>query len=301
MNVPSTNVTAETFDTAFDHYQAHGYAIVPGLLDAGLTAALRALTDRLMDEAVDDEDRNALFDFEGGLDGGKATVQRIKKPHRVDPFYFELAKHPALLEFIQRVVGQGVRLNHSKINVKAARVGSSLEWHQDWAFAPHTNMSTCVASVMIDDAYIENGAMQVLPGSHKGPLYRHHDAYDRFVGAIDPSTAGLDFSSARPLVGNAGTVAFHHPMTIHGSGLNRSGSPRRILFLEYAAIDAWPLFYHVDWQEYNSRIVAGEPTSEVRVEPNRLTLPFPSEAGSSIYKTQSAVRSRFFDTVANAS
>lgn len=294
-------MTSDLFDTAFAQYQAHGYAIVPGLLDATLTASLRALTDRLMNDAVDDGDRNAVFDFEEGFDGGKPTVQRIKKPHRVDPFYFELAKHPELVEFVQRIVGPGVRLNHSKINVKAARIGSSLEWHQDWAFAPHTNMSTCVASVMIDDASVENGAMQVLPGSHRGPLYRHHDANDRFVGAIDPSTPGLDFAAAASLTGTAGTVAFHHPMTIHGSGLNRSGSHRRILFLEFAAIDAWPLFYHVEWNEYNSRIVAGEPSSTVRVEANPLTLPFPSEAGSSIYKTQSMVRSRFFDTAATAS
>jgi len=292
------NLNSETFDAAVEHYQERGYVVMPGLLGDHVTQALRALTDRLMADAVDDDAHRAIFDFEDAQGGEKPPIQRMKKPHRVDPFYFELARNPGVLGFVRRVVGDAVRLNHSKINVKAARVGSTLEWHQDWAFAPHTNMSTCVASVMIDDAFVENGAMQVLSGSHLGPLHEHHDSEDRFVGAIDPSTKGLDFSTAQPLVGKAGTVAFHHPMTVHGSGLNRSGSPRRILFLEFAAVDAWPLFYHVDWNEYNSRIVLGEPTSRVRIEPNPLTLPFPSE-GSSIYKTQTMARSRFFDTVTN--
>ena len=289
----------QTLDDVVDYYQEHGYVVIPDLLGEADTLALRALTDRLMDSAIDDDANRAIFDFEDvreGAENERPTIQRMKKPHRVDPFYFELAKHPAVLGVVRRLIGDAVRLNHSKINVKAARVGSSLEWHQDWAFAPHTNMSTCVASVMIDDAFVENGAMQVLDSSHRGPLRQHHDSQARFVGAIDASVDQLDFTKARPLTGKAGTVAFHHPMTIHGSGLNRSGSPRRILFLEYAAVDAWPLFYHVDWNEYNSRIVSGDPTSRVRIESNPLTLPYPSE-GSSIYKTQAIAASRFFDTV----
>jgi phytanoyl-CoA hydroxylase len=140
--------------------------------------------------------------------------------------------------------------------------------------------------------------MQVLSGSHKGPLFEHHDAESFFVGAIDPEAPGLELSRAVPLTGRAGTITFHHPLTIHGSGANRSGRERRILFLEYAASDAFPLFYAVDWEDYNARIVAGVPTSEVRVEPNYIKLPFPSRSGSSIYKLQAAVKSKFFQPAA---
>jgi ectoine hydroxylase-related dioxygenase (phytanoyl-CoA dioxygenase family) len=99
---------------------------------------------------------------------------------------------------------------------------------------------------------------------------------------------------AVPLEGRAGTVAFHHPLTIHGSGVNRSGDPRRILFLEYAAADAFPLFYSVDWPEYESRMVAGRASSDVRIVPNVVKLPFPSRAGSSIYKIQANSRAKYF-------
>ncbi len=87
-------------------------------------------------------------------------------------------------------------------------------------------------------------------------------------------------------------------MTMHGSGANRSGRQRRILFLEYAASDAFPLFYDVDWDEYNARLLSGPATSEVRTEPNVIKLPFPSRAGSSIYKAQAHARARYFDKAA---
>jgi len=277
-------------------YERDGYLIVPGLLDPEETARLRATTDRICAQAAELTEDNAQFDFETGHTPQAPLIQRLKKPHRIDPYYFQLAKHEKILAFIQRIVGQDVRLNHSKMNMKAARVGSPLEWHQDWAFAPHTNMSTCVASLMLDDASLDNGAMQVIPGSHKGPLLEHHDPERGFIGAIDAARDGIDLGSAAAFAGPAGTVAFHHPLAIHGSGANRSGAPRRILFFEYAASDAWPMFYPVEWEEYNSRIVAGKETSLVRSEPHPIKLPFPTMSGSSIYRTQANIsnRARFF-------
>ncbi|GAA0754762.1 phytanoyl-CoA dioxygenase family protein [Ideonella azotifigens] len=282
-------------DAMLRQYQAEGYVLIPGALNAEEVRALQATTDRIAAQAHGLAEEGPIFDFEAAHTPQAPLVQRIKKPHRVDPLYFSLARHPAIFELVQRLCGQNMRLSHSKINMKAARAGSSLEWHQDWAFAPHSNMSTCVASVMIDDVTVENGAMQVLPGSHLGPLLEHHDPQLGFVGAVDLAAQQVDVSNAVSLVGRAGTVSLHHPMTLHGSGPNHSGQQRRILFLEYAASDAYPLFYDVDWDEYNSRLLTGPATSAVRTESNVIKLPFPSRAGSSIYKAQAHARARYFD------
>ncbi|UUX96143.1 phytanoyl-CoA dioxygenase family protein [Aquabacterium sp. J223] len=279
-------------------YLDTGCVLIPGALSADEVATLQAATDRIAAEAAGLDEDNQVLDLEEGHTRQAPLVQRIKKPHRVDRLYFELALHPAIFPLVQRICGPNVRLNHSKINMKAARAGTPLEWHQDWAFAPHTNMSTCVASVMIDDVSADNGAMQVLPGSHRGPLHDHHDPQLGFVGAVDVVAQGIDLSTAQSLEGPAGSVTLHHPMTLHGSSANRSGRQRRILFLEYAASDAFPLFYPVDWAEYESRLLSGPSTSAVRVEPNVIKLPFPSPAGSSIYKAQAKARTRFFDEAA---
>ncbi|TWB15261.1 ectoine hydroxylase-related dioxygenase (phytanoyl-CoA dioxygenase family) [Nitrospirillum amazonense] len=278
-------------DEIVSHYDTHGYAVVPGLLAGPVLDELLELTARIEARAADSIADDAWFDFDQDANG-KRTIQRIKKPNRIDPFYARLAGHPKIIDVLNRLIGPNIRLNHTKMNMKAANGGAALEWHQDWAFAPHTNMSTCVASIMLDGASAENGAMQVIPGSHKGPLLDHHDEEGYFAGAVDVSQVALD--KAALLAGPPGTVSFHHPMTLHGSSVNRSGRSRRILFYEYAATDAFPLFYKLDWEEYDSRIVAGPPTSEVRFEQNYVKLPFPSRAGSSIYKIQAESNRRYF-------
>ncbi|MBC2665183.1 phytanoyl-CoA dioxygenase family protein [Novosphingobium flavum] len=280
-----------TLDEAIEHYDTHGYVVLPGLLEGPVLDELRALTDRVEADAADVAEDNAWYDFETDLEG-KRTVQRIKKPNRIDPFYAALAGNEMLMALAKRLIGPNIRLNHTKINMKSAKGGAALEWHQDWAFAPHTNMSTTVASILIDGASAANGAMQVIEGSHKGPLIDHHDEDGYFVGAV--LAEQVDMSKAALLEGPPGTVSFHHPMTLHGSSVNLSGDPRRILFYEYAASDAFPLFYKVDWEEYDSRIVCGPSTSEVRFEANYVKLPFPSRAGSSIYKIQAGSGRRFF-------
>jgi ectoine hydroxylase-related dioxygenase (phytanoyl-CoA dioxygenase family) len=278
-------------DDIVSHYLEHGYAIVPGLLQGPVLDNLRALTDSVAARADQAEGDDTWFDFDTDADGHR-TIQRIKKPNRIDRYYAEQAANAQILEILTRIIGKLVRLSHTKINMKSANGGAALEWHQDWAFAPHTNMSTCVASIMLDGAWASNGAMQVIPGSHKGPLHNHHDEEGFFCGAVD--IAAFDIARAVLLEGPPGTVSFHHPMTLHGSSVNRSGDPRRILFYEYAASDAFPLFYKVDWEEYESRLVCGPSTTQVRFEENYVKLPFPSRAGSSIYKVQAESKRKFF-------
>lgn len=281
-------------DALLAHYKSEGYVVAPSLLDAAETAELRALTDRVEASAIGLTENNAMFDFEDGHTPEHPRIQRIKKPNRIDPFYRALAAHPRILSLVSSLIGPNIRLNHTKINMKTALVGAALEWHQDWAFAPHTNMSTCVVSVMIDACVEQNGPVLVVPGTHSNRLLEHH-VDGRFVGAVvDDGGPMPAYNTAKALLGPAGSVAIHHPLTVHGSAANRSGAPRRILFLEYAASDAFPLFYHVDWEEYDGRIVSGPPTSLARLEPVHVKLPFPNHTAGSIFKTQSALGTRFF-------
>ena len=71
--------------------------------------------------------------------------------------------------------------------MKAAHYGSPVEWHQDWAFYPHTNDDILAIGVMLDDTDLENGPLMVVPGSHKGPVWNHHGEDGRFAGLVDPA------------------------------------------------------------------------------------------------------------------
>src|SRR5439155_1087379 len=74
-----------------------------------------------------------------------------------------------------------------KLNMKSAGYGAPVEWHQDWAFYPHTNDDLAAVGIMLDDCEMDNGPMLVVPGSHNGPVYDHHGPDGRFCGAMDPA------------------------------------------------------------------------------------------------------------------
>ncbi len=52
-------------------------------------------------------------------------------------------------------------------------------------------------------------------------------------------------------------MSFHHVRALHGSALNTSNRSRNLLLYEVAASDAWPLMGVKDFDEFNSRLLAG--------------------------------------------
>jgi hypothetical protein len=284
-------------DLAFhlQDYRNQGFTLIPDLLAGPVVENLGAVTNALLDEARDTDTETDILELEPNHTRTAPRVRRIKTPHRAHPAYWQLACNPTLLRFVTALIGENVRLGHSKINTKPGAGGGAIEWHQDWAFAPHTNMDMCIAAVFLDDCTLENGPLQVLPGSHRGKLHEHHGDDGYFQGAIDVARAGLPVHDAVPVLGRAGSVSLHHPMTVHGSAANRSGAPRRMMFLEYVAADAWPLFYGPDWDEYMSRIVCGRPTSVVRTESHFIKQPFPTRAPGSIFESQTQFAANFFE------
>jgi hypothetical protein len=97
----------------------------------------------------------------------------------------------------------------------------------------------------------------------------------------------------------AGSISVHHARAIHGSDINRSGRPRGLLLYEICAADCWPLAGTFapfsDLEEFNSRMICGNPTLEPRLEkvPVRIPLPKPLDP-TSIYNAQKGLGSRSF-------
>jgi hypothetical protein len=283
---------SDIIDTAA--YERDGFLVLTGWLGPELTQQLRAATSALLDMAPAIAEPNAVYDLEPWHRPGAPAVRRIRRPHLVDRFFRQLAGHERILEAIMPLLGPSVRLYGSKINIKAAAGGSSVEWHQDWAYDAHTNTDCLSVGIMIDAVDRDNGPMMVLPGSHRGPLLSHH-VDGVFCGAIDPSVVDLDVSSAVPVVGPAGSISVHHTLTVHGSDFNRSSRPRPLLLYEYAAADAWPLRGVRDYGEYCSNLVCGGEPTDIRMTVSPVRMPYPAPPqGEAVYQAQQAMRASYF-------
>ena len=211
-----------------------------------------------------------------------------------------LVRSPAVISILTKLIGPGLRLHGSKLNMKSAQYGSPVEWHQDWAFYPHTNDDILAIGVLLDDCDLENGPMLVTPGTHTGAtMWDHHGEDGCFAGLIDPDQIQDDIKRAVPCMGKAGSMSFHHVRALHGSATNTSNRPRNLLLYEVAASDAWPLMGVKDFDEFNSRLLAGPPVVAPRLTdvPVRMPLP-PAKRQGSIYETQSASKKSYFTRAA---
>lgn len=279
-----------------EFYRENGYIMIENLVDAPTLERLRQVVQECVDKAAGVAKHDEIYDLEPGHTPQRPRVRRIKKPHAVHPLFMEVATSPRMLEVATALLGPDVRLYGSKLNMKSPHYGSPVEWHQDWAFYPHTNDDVLAVGLLLDDCYEVNGPMMVIPGSHRGPTYDHH-ADGFFCGAMDPTHCELDFSKAVPLLGKAGSASFHHVRLVHGSAQNTSAHSRNLLLYEFAAADAWPLVKAVsDLDEFNSRMLCGQPTLSARTEAGlhvRMPLP-PAPRQGSIYENQMTTRHRYF-------
>ena len=280
-----------------DEYNRIGAIVVPNVLTAQEVAELRAVTDGFVERARGLTGHTDIYDLEDSHSAGAPRVRRIKKAERQHPAYGALTRHPKILAVLTDLWGPDIRFDAAKLNLKCAGFGAPVEWHQDWAFYPHTNDDLAAVGVMFDDMALENGPLMIVPGSHKGPTFDHH-ADGVFCGAMDPANHDVDYTKAIPLLGKAGSITVHHVRAVHGSAPNVSDNDRRLLLFQFRSADAWPILGFAGGIEtFNDLMVAGEPR-QPRLSPAPVRLPLPPAAKQgSLYENQKGMKNRFFETV----
>lgn len=277
-------------------YRDNGYIVLRGLLSPTEVTTLQRVTDGFIERSRQVAATDEVYDLEDGHTAEQPRLRRIKLPDKQDPAYAATTRHPGILAALQQLIGPAIRFDSMKLNMKPGGGGEAVEWHQDWAFYPHTNDDLCAVGIMMDDMTPENGPLLVVPGSHKGPILDHHQE-GVFVGAVTDPAGDAAFAEAVPLLGKAGDVSIHHVRTLHGSAINRSDRHRRLLLLQMRAADAWPLIQHpVSYQEYDALMLTGEPSVAARVVdvPVRLPLPRAVDRRASIFDKQKPLKKSYF-------
>ncbi len=292
-------MTPETLNPVqIAHYHDQGFLMLENRIPDITINAIRDEIARFEDEARGMTASNDRLDLENSHTPDTPRIRRIKLPHTISDVMRDLMTSDLVLAPVRDLIGPDLRLHTTKLNMKSAGYGAAIEWHQDFAFYPHTNDAVLAVAIIIDDMADENGPLMVFPGTHKGPIYDHH-ADGVFVGAMDLAASGLDTKDAVTLTGPAGSISIHHGRIVHGSALNTSDRDRRLLFYEMMAADAFPIMGSMtrfdSIEDYDTRMLCGAPTITPRVAniPVRIPQPQPDEAGS-IYEIQSGLQARSF-------
>jgi len=273
-------------------YQTNGYLAVENVIGEELLARARAVVDEFVEKSRAVIESDGVFDLEPGHSPDAPKLRRLKEPVNHHPIFDEIMRSQKLLDVVEDLIGPGVRFQASKLNMKSAEFGSPVEWHQDISFYPHTNDDLLAAGLALDDCTEENGCMLMVPGSHKGPVLDHHQD-GVFVGAIDATRDDVDLSRAVTVPVKAGGMSLHHVRTLHGSALNTSSRPRRLLLFQFTAVDAWPLSGVSDVADFDAKIVRGKPVTEYRLTSMHVRVPLPKgERQGSIYEIQTMMKEK---------
>jgi len=280
-------------------YEEQGYLVLENHIPEAILEQLRAEIARYQDKARGMSASDAQIDLEDSHSPDDPRIRRIKLPHTHSDLMRDLMYSDHILAPARDLIGSDLRLHTSKLNMKMGGYGAAVEWHQDFAFYPHSNDDVLAIAVIIDDMASENGPLMVFPGTHKGPIHDHH-ADGVFAGAMDLEGCGFDMTDAVELTGPAGSISIHHGRIVHGSALNSSDRDRRLLFYEMMAADAFPLMGSLTkWhgiEDYDTRLLCGEPTLTPRVDSLGARIPQPLPVDEfTIYEIQKGAARRSFE------
>lgn len=279
-----------------DFYAENGYLMVENAVTQDQLERLRDITARLIDASRTVTESNEAYDLDAGHGPDTPRLTRVKIPHKQDPYFWDVLRNSAMTQVLNDLLGPDTTILTSKLNTKAPGGGRAVEWHQDWAFYPHTNDDLLAFGLMLEEVDEENGPLMVVPGSHKGPLLDHR-ANGCFAGAIDPDDPLFEKDKIVTLTGKAGSMTVHHARILHGSAPNLSDRIRKILFYECASADAWPILgsnsyfhalgHHKFWEDLQDRTITGVPCLTPRLEQVPVVMPMPPAPDTgSIFRTQ---------------
>ena len=149
---------------------------------------------------------------------------------------FALVTHPAILDIVASVIGPEI-LVHPQFNCQAKmpnEAQSEIPWHQDLGFLHPDAGETFMVNFWIPlvDATVENGCLEVVPGSHRAGLKPHGEVPGYLNAGIVEGYVPEDEPLACP-VRKGGVVVFQHK-TVHRSFPNRTDRIRWSVDIRYS-------------------------------------------------------------------
>lgn len=237
--VPHAHIDQIT-ETNLETYRNRGFLAVDGVFNATeVTTAIDAIND-----LIDHHPEHVLFEASAKTDWEqlsqierRGAVRRLLYfcPH--SPRLAELSSHRNIIDIVERLIGEPVKLTQDMALLKPAKIGREKPWHQDHAyfnFAPDIHIVG--VWIALDNATLDNGCMHVLPGWHrKGPIvhFQKRDWQICDTEILDQSDAQC---AAVPL--QPGGALFLNSLLPHGTPPNLSPERRRALQFHYAPTHA---------------------------------------------------------------
>ena len=205
-----TDLTAEQLN----HYKNKGYI-----------SPVSALSSSEAKE-ISDEIEKIEKEWPGALEGINRNYI-----HLISPIFNKVCLNKNILDAVESVIGKNILICGTTLFIKNPNEKGFVSFHQDAKYIglePHNWVTVWLA---VTDANEHNGCMRMLPGSHKENLKNHEQKFDENnLSTRGQTITGVPLNKTEPVILKAGQISLHHPLVVHGSGINKSND-RRIGFV----------------------------------------------------------------------
>jgi phytanoyl-CoA hydroxylase len=279
-----------------DQFWRDGVLVVEDAVTAEELDALRATFADWVDESrthVSDYgetlDGRPRFDLQPGHCAEVPGLRRVQSPEEVSDVYANVMRNARTVDICAELIGPAIRFHHGKVNSKLPGTATKVNFHQDFPFQPMTNDDIITCLLFIDEVTLENGPLEVVPGTHKGPLYSHwHNGV--FTGSVSDEVFEQHKDNIVKCTGKAGSVCLMHASLLHGSAPNLSDKSRTLYISTYYAEDSIELSPNHLPSTLTHELVRGEASGRVRCSPYEMELP-EVPTGTSFFAQQETVGS----------
>jgi ectoine hydroxylase-related dioxygenase (phytanoyl-CoA dioxygenase family) len=214
-------------------FHRDGFLVVPALTSAEEITCLQAIYDQLFAGERDFAAGDRL-ELAGIDDDGHETLPQIISPEKYAPELLHIQARERALAIARQLLGPDTERMGDHAILKPGGHGAATPWHQDEAYwDPALEYDALSFWMPLQEATVENGCMQFVPGSHRSDVLPHRHISDNpRVEALeyDGDIADLPVTVC-PLAPGGATV--HGSRTLHYTGPNLSDAPRRAYIMGF--------------------------------------------------------------------
>jgi phytanoyl-CoA dioxygenase PhyH len=213
-----------------EYFNKNGYISGIKMLDAGQIERIQKELEEIADPKH--PGHGLFYEFHSNESTDPSTILfHALGAWRIKEGLHDVLWNPRFLVAASQLLGDvPVRFWHDQIFWKPAKQGGVVAWHQDYSYWTRTKPVahlTCWCG--LDDSTKENGCLQYIPGSQQWGLLPKPVIAGDLQGIKDFLNEEQRKQFEHPAYAEvkAGEAIFHHSLTLHGSGANKSTKPRR--------------------------------------------------------------------------
>jgi len=221
-------------------FKIDGYLVLPNTLTARDCLDLTSATKAHLSKRIEPFELEAQVNYPGSppnIDAvGGQTIRRLLMAYQRDKLFKSNAERPAIIDSIKQILNtEKLLLNpnhHNCVMTKLPEFSSETLWHRDTRYWHFNNKYLINAWFALGDEQQHNGAMKILPGSHRWDV--QDDALDQaqFLKPNHPDNKSR-LETQRLINLNAGDVLLFSAHCFHAAGKNVTDQAKLSMVFTY--------------------------------------------------------------------